>query len=144
MGAWLVKPECGVPYRHYINAPNGVTVVSNCSRLSMYFVGGFAITACLALLVASLATKDDEGKPIVPMWSVPLPLLAAAPIIAVLIPWNLARFHVDRASWEASEMSKSDWLNLQAADLRTKQSIAGSWLSSSMIAGVGLYNALSH
>ena len=150
MGASFVRPECGVPLAHYVNVDNGPAVAVGCADLRVASVSGCALVvaafvvaqSCVFTLPASPDTtpliQRKKRRPVLPaVWAL-LPLVLAAAYAAVAPRIALADFAVTRATYESSELSKSDFVQLAAADRRLHTTAAASLASAGIASGSGL------
>jgi hypothetical protein len=145
MGAWYARPECGVPLRHYVNGKNGNAVAEACGTLNGVLV--LAVAATLSVALALIHTfmrrpPNDEGvrAPLFPMWACALPLAAGVAVYSMAASSAAARYAVELASFDSSEMQKTEYIAYTAGERRTAATVGGALASSSIVSSAALLN----
>lgn len=142
MGAWVSTPECGLPIHQLTQVPGSERIVTHCARTGALWVVGLLGAAAIALLIISFTWKQEDERglpqPVVPLWTVAIPLGIAAGWAAVAVPLARAKLRVANADLRTSGMKKSSWLEYKAADARTRGQVFGALGASSIVASAVL------
>ena len=137
--ASFIDPQCGVPLLDFVDAPNSAQVVHKCVTLSARVNGGVWLVVALAIVILSVvwttpSDPNDQSSPRVAVlsagWAV-VPLLLGAYMLFLSPVFKTQRFRTDQASFVASGMTKTDWLNLRQRQAAARQQAAA-------ITGAGL------
>jgi bacteriorhodopsin len=137
MGAWLTRPECGLPLIELVGTPNAEGVTRRCAALNVAWVLGAAVLASLVLLILSVTWTEadhDAQKPVIPMWAAAVPAGLGLAYGALAVPLRLASLRVEHKSLQSSTMKKPQWLEYKAANARAHNQVLGSLGAASIIA----------
>ena len=97
---------------------------------------GEAVSAPLPL--SQLLTTQEPTRPFVsPLWAA-VPLLAAVIMLAVSERFALANLAVKREAFKTSELSKTEFVQMDAADRRVSQTANTAFSGTTLIASSGL------
>jgi hypothetical protein len=145
MGAWMVKPECGVPLRHYVNFDGGPKLARSCAVLHSASVWGFAValSAGLVAMYVFLRREDPktkERKPVLPLLIAAVPLVLGGLYAQLSVPMATKRYRVQEVAFHSSEMSKGEFLANVSGDARTAATVRGSLTSSALVSSAALWN----